>query len=93
MTGLLSWLLCALAALCISLSWPRHWRQFFAAPIRAGQQRLLRIAGSVLVLLALWVCIQNDVVSFALWQWVLQTSLVFALCGVVLGLPKFERKR
>lgn len=55
---------------CLALAMPRHHQQVFQKPLEGGRQLGFRIAGWLLCLLSLWIClVQAPSWSLGLVEW------------------------
>ena len=91
MTDLLAFLLCIVAFAALALAMERHQQAFFAAPLPRSRTRLLRAAGWLGLVLALWVVVAHRGWALGLVHYSGQTSVA---AGLVYGaLILRERRR
>ncbi len=75
--------LMAMAALALAM--PQHWRQLSRQPLSAAEQRRLRLAGGMGLLLALGLCLHADHPSMAALVWVMMQALSIVVIALLLA--------
>ncbi|GAA5232766.1 DUF3325 domain-containing protein [Verticiella sediminum] len=90
MTHLVLLLLCIAAFACLALAMERHQCDRFGHALTHGQTRVLRAAGWLLLVVALWLSIAAMGTSFGLVAYSGHTSLAAGL--VFLALLALERR-